>query len=83
MGKGMLRNWQRPGAGRGGGRTGRRGVGGEMAMWRGRLGGGNGDREMGRGAMVRGETGKGRGRGRRSKKREDFTDEYDGMPGWT
>ena len=33
---------------------------GEMAMGRGRLGGGgNGDREMGRGALVRGETGKG------------------------
>ena len=29
--------------------------------------------------MVRGET----GRGRRSKKREDFTDKFDGMPGWT
>ena len=55
---------------------------------RGRLGGGNGDREMGRGAMGRGETRKGRGegatlRGRRSKKREVFTDGYNGMPGWT
>ena len=58
-----------------------------MATGRGRLGGGNGDREMGRGAMVRGGgTGKGggvTGRGRRGKKREDFTDGYDGMPGWT
>ena len=58
-----------------------------MVTGRGRLGGGNGDREMGRGAMVRGETGNGRGqgatrRGRRGKKREDFTDGYDGMPGW-
>ena len=38
--------------------------------------------------MVRGETGKGRGegatqRGRSGKKREDFTNEYDGMPMWT
>ena len=32
-------------------------------MGRGRLGGGNGGKEMGKGAMVRGETGKGRGRG--------------------
>ena len=31
-----------------------------------------------------GETGKGTtGRGRRCKKREDFADGYDGMPGWT
>ena len=50
-----------------------------MAKGRGRLGGGNGDREMGRG-----ETGKGAtGRGRRGKKREDFADGYDGMPWWT
>ena len=42
MGKGMLRNWQRPGAGRGGG---------------------NGDREMGRRAMVRGKRGREEGRG--------------------
>ena len=88
MGKGMLRNWQSPGAGRGGGGQEEGWVGGEMATGRGRLGGGNGDRKMGRGAMVRGETGKGRGegatqRGRRGKKREDFTNEYDGMPGWT
>ena len=58
-----------------------------MAMGRGRLRGGNGDRKIGREAMVRGETGKGRGEGttgigRRGKKREDFTDGYDGMPGW-
>ena len=31
MGKGMLRNWQRPGAGRGGGGQEGGGVGGEMA----------------------------------------------------
>ena len=60
-----------------------------MATGRRRLGGGNRDRKMGRGgAMVKGETGKGRGegatqRGRRGKKRENFTNEYDGMPGWT
>ena len=71
MGKGMLRNWQRPGAGRGG-ETGR-------GEW------GQGDGEAGNGE---GETGKGRGegttgRGRIGKKREDFTDGYDGMPGWT
>ena len=88
MGKGMLRKWQMPGAGRGvGGQEGGGGVG-EMATGRGRLGGGNGDREIGRGAMVMMEMGKGRGegatwRGRRGKKREDFTDGYDGMPGWT
>ena len=65
-GKGMLRNWQRPGAGKGRGRRGRRGVGGEMATGRGRLGGGNGDREMGRGGNGEGEMGKGeRGRGNR------------------
>ena len=43
---------------------------------------------MGRGATVRGETGKGRGegttgRGRTGRKREDFTDGYNGMPWWT
>ena len=64
------------------------GVGGEMAMGRMRLRRGNGDREMGRGAMVRRETGEGErggatGRERRGKNREDFTDGYDGMPGWT
>ena len=37
--------------------------------------------------MGSGETGNGRGegatgRGRRGKMREDFTDGYDGMPGW-
>ena len=88
MGKGMLRNWQSPGAGTGGGGQEGGWVGGEMATGRGRLGGGNGDRKMWRGAMVKGETGKGRGegatqRGRRGKKREDFTNEYDGIPGWT
>ena len=61
MGKGMLRNWQRPGVGRGGGGQEGGGAGGEMAMGRVRLGGGNGDREMRRGVMVRGEPGKGRG----------------------
>ena len=61
MGKGMLRNWQRPGEGRGGG--GQEG-GGWEERWQwggGDWEGGNGDREMGRGAMVRGEMGKGRG----------------------
>ena len=38
-------------------------MGREMAMGTGRLGGGNGDREMGRGAMVRGEMGNGRSEG--------------------
>ena len=88
MGKGMLRNWQSPGAGRGGGGEEGGWVGGEMATGRGRLGGGNGDRKIGRGSMVRGEMGKGRGEGqhrggKRGKKWEDFTNEYDGMPGWT
>ena len=41
MGKGMLRNWQRPEAGRGGDR--KEGGGREMAMGRARLGGGGGD----------------------------------------
>ena len=40
---------------------------------------GQGDGEGGNG-----EGGNGEGeRGRRGKKREDFTDGYDGMPGWT
>ena len=34
-----------------------------MATGRGRQGGGNGDRKMGRGAMVKGETARGEGRG--------------------
>ena len=34
-----------------------------MAMGRGRLRGGNGDRKIGRGAMVRGKQGRGEGRG--------------------
>ena len=38
MGKGMLRNWQMPGAGRGGGGQEGGGVGTEMATGRGRLG---------------------------------------------
>ena len=38
---------------------------------------------MVRGGNVEGEREGATGRGRRSKKREDFTDEYDGMPGWT
>ena len=59
-----------------------------MATGRGRLGGENGDREIGRGGNGEGEMGKGRGegatgRGRRGKKREDFADGYDGMPWWT
>ena len=83
MGNGMLRNWQRPGAGRGGGGQEGCRVGGEMATGRGTLGGGNGDREMGSWAMVRGKQGRGERRGRTGKKREDFTDGHDGMPGWT
>ena len=69
MGKGMLRKWQRPGAGkrREEGEEGQEegGMGGEIATWRGRLRRGNGDREMGWGAIARGETGKGEGRGNR------------------
>ena len=41
---------------------------------------------MGRGQQGGGEKGKevGMGKGRRrSKRRGDFTDGYDGMPGWT
>ena len=50
MGKGMLRNWQRPGVGRGGeDRKEGWGVGGEMAMGRGRLGGGMGTGRLGGG----------------------------------
>ena len=52
MGKGMLRNWQRPVAGRGGGGQEGGGVGEEMAMGRGRLGGGNGEREIGGGGSI-------------------------------
>ena len=59
MGKGMVRNWQSPGAGRGGGGQEGGWVGGEMATGRGRLGGGNGDRKMGSGAMVKGGNGEG------------------------
>ena len=33
--------------------------------------------------MVKGRGEGATGRGRRGKKREDFTDGYDGMPGWT
>ena len=46
--------------------------------------GGNGEGgEMGRGQRGGGkEVGMGRGR-RRGKRRGDFTDGYDGMPGWT
>ena len=59
-------------------------------QWR----GGQGEEEMERGAMGKGgkmgrgqrgggkEVGMGRGR-RRGKRRGDFTDGYDGMPGWT
>ena len=54
-----------------------------MATGRGEWG-----QEDGEGGNGDGETGKGRGegatqRGRRGKKRVDFTNEYDGMPGWT
>ena len=44
-------------------------------------GGGQREEEMERGAMGK-EVGRGRGR-RRGKRRGDFTDGYDGMPGWT
>ena len=71
-GKGMLRNWQRPGAGRGGG--GQEG-GGWEERWQcggGDWEGGMGTGRWGGGHWVRGETGKGEregatGRGRRSK----------------
>ena len=81
IGKGILRNWQRSGEGED---RKEGGWGGEMATGRGRLGGGKGDREMGRRAMVRGETWKGRGEGATGRgegaRRGDFTDGYDG---WT
>ena len=61
--KGMLRNWQRPGAGRGGG-------GEEGGGWEERWQRGGGDWEGGMGtgrwggvAMVRGKWGRGEGRG--------------------
>ena len=60
-----------------------RGGQGEEEMERGAMGKGG---EDGKGAMGRGGKGKemGRGRGRRrGKRRGDFTDGYDGMPGWT
>ena len=72
MGNGMLRNWQRPGAGRGGGGQEGGRVGGEMATGRGRLGGGNGDREMGSWAMVRGEAGKARVEGENGQEEGGF-----------
>ena len=81
--KGMLRNWQRPGAGKGRGRRGRRGVGGEMATGRGEWGQGDGEGGNGEGEMGKGRGEGATGRGRRGKKREDFADGYDGMPWWT
>ena len=72
MGNGMLRNWQRPRAGRGGGGQEGGRVGGEIAMGRGRLGRGNGDREMLSWAMVRGETGKGRAEGENGQEEGGF-----------
>ena len=47
-------------------------------MGTGRWGGGNGEEGNGKG-----ERGGATGKERRGKKREDFTDGYDGMPGWT
>ena len=98
IGKGMLRGCQGPEAARGvgrkmwGGLTGRRGWGGQG----GQEGGGGRERqfkeeregEMERGERAwdgeargwEGETGRGR---KRDKRRGDFTDGYDGMPGWT
>ena len=60
-GKGMLRNWQKPGAGRGG----EEGGGGiKDGNGEGETGRGNGDREMGRGGVMgRGKWGIGEGRG--------------------
>ena len=47
-------------------------------------GDGNWEREMGRGAMGRGETGRSNGEGEKKEQgKGDFTDGYDGMPGWT
>ena len=49
-------------------------------------GGEQGEEEMERGAMGKGGKGKEVGMGRwrrRCKRRGDFTDGYDGMPGWT
>ena len=43
-----------------------------MATGRGRLGGGNGDREMGSWAMVRGEAGKGRAEGENGQEEGGF-----------
>ena len=60
-----------------------------MAIGRGRFGGKQweeGDLEGGdgEGATGRGERGLDKWRGRRrGKRRGDFTDGYDGMPGWT
>ena len=87
--KGLM-DWQRPGSGRelggqegggGGGWEERWQWGGgdlEEGMGTGRWGGGNGE-----GGNGEGERGGATGRGRRGKKRENFTDGYDGMPGWT
>ena len=50
--------------------------GGQWGSWGGRWEGGNGEGGNGK------EVGMGRGR-RRGKRRGDFTDGYDGMPGWT
>ena len=60
-------------------------------MGRVRLGGGNGEGEwgngkgeMGRGQQEGGDGQRGKGRGRRrGRRRGDFTDGYDEMPGWT
>ena len=52
----------------------------EEEMERGAVGKGG---KMGTGRGERGKRGDGEGGGRRGKRREDFTDGYDGMPGWT
>ena len=83
MGRG---GWQRGGGdGKGSNRDGKR-----VQKWEGdnvrrRWRGGNGEAGGGRWEGGNGEgkeVGMGRGR-RRGKRRGDFTDGYDGMPGWT
>ena len=74
------RGQRRGGDGEGINRDGKR-----VAMGRGTLGG---DGERGNGEGGNGEGGKGKEVGmgrrrRRGKRRGDFTDGYDGMPGWT
>ena len=71
----MLRNWQRPGAGRGAGGQEGGGVGRRDGNREGETDKGNWDREMGRG-----ETGNGRGRGNREgEKGQEVGGFTDGM----